>query len=867
MDNADVVSQKRPTINVQIAELVEAALEQPVAERAQFVANACSGDAELRREVESLLCQEEKARDFIEQPAYEQAPDALLDRTGKLTPGQQLESYSIISLLGLGGMGEVYLAEDRKLGRQVAIKLVKGGFETSSFLRHFRNEERILAGLNHPNIAHLYGGGITGDGLPYYVMEYVEGERIDDYCRKHQLTLEQRLQLFREVCGAVAYAHQHLVIHRDLKPANIWVTASGASKLLDFGIAKLLDPETESLSEQTITLQALMTPDYASPEQVLGGNMSTASDVYSLGVVLYELLTGERPYRIKARRPDEVVRVISQQEPARPSTIVRESRIVNRESDDSRVTKYDSRSLRGDLDNIVLKALRKEPERRYSSAGQLSEDIRRYLEGLPVRARKDTFGYRAAKFAARNRVAVTAAVLVILAIIAGLVLVLWQSAKAREQRDLAEREKIKAERINVFLQRMLSFSNQSITSVSPVAQRKDVTVNEMLDQIAPQIETELHDQPEVRAQVLRTIGSAYASQGRYEEAEKNLRAALAVQTRLNGSQSADAAAIMVELGVLSFRQFKLEEAERLLEKTVSIYRLRRKTHSTEYNPSQLALALDYLASVKFFHGDTKLSRSLMEEAVQISSGANLQGREREIRVFNKGELGALLVAAGDLERGETLLREALVEYRELSRQPHWEQGVATGHLGIVALRKNHLDDAEKYLRESEQILRQTLGQKNFYLAGCLNRRAILSFRKNDLKAAETMALESLDMMRDTLPGNKLMWAGPMQTLGDILIKTGRAREGEDYYRQALAIYEQQTTKNYTFILPLKIRLSQFLLEQDRLVEAKQMAQSADQDARQHLTDDATLRKMTASNLTQILEEQGKRDAAPTGLSP
>ncbi len=415
----------QPERAARVAEIVGRSLEVGGGERTQLIAKLCGEETELRVEVESLLNYQKKARDFMEAPAYECVAPLVVDAAPGLRTGQILGDYKILSLLGEGGMGEVYLGEDTARGRNVAIKLIKRGLGTANIVRHFRNEERILAGLNHPNIARLYGGAITADGLPYFVMEYVEGLRIDDYCRDQKMPLRERLELFRKVCAAVTYAHRHLIIHRDLKPANIRVTPEGEPKLLDFGIAKLLDPETSTVGEATMTLQAVMTPNYASPEQVRGAAMTTASDVYSLGVVLYELLTGARPYRITSRRPDEIARLIIEQEPMRPSAAVARSA-----SDHQTSTISQQRSLRGDLDNILLEAIRKEPERRYPSVAQFSEDIQRHLEGLPVTARKDTFAYRASRFVSRNRLAVAAAAIILVTLLSGIVMTVREKRKA-----------------------------------------------------------------------------------------------------------------------------------------------------------------------------------------------------------------------------------------------------------------------------------------------------------------------------------------------------------------------------------------------------------------------------------------------------
>jgi non-specific serine/threonine protein kinase/serine/threonine-protein kinase len=417
-----------------VAEIVEAALERDLADWSSFLDESCADDPALRKEIESLLAYQKEATDFIEAPAYASAAGSLAEESGELKPGDLLGEYKILSLLGEGGMGEVYLAEDSNLQRQVAIKLVKAGLGRAGLIRHFRREERILAALTHPNIGRLYGGAITQDGLPYFVMEYVEGERLDHYCDARKLRIPERLQLFRKICSAVSYAHQHLVIHRDIKPANIRVTSEGEPKLLDFGIAKLVDPQNEPIGEETMTLQRVMTPEYASPEQVRGEGVTTASDVYSLGVVLYELLTGQRPYRIKTKRLDEVARAISQEEPTKPSIALgRDQR------PEVSPPKADHKLLRGDLDNIVLMALRKEPSRRYAFVAQFSDDIRRHLEGLPVIARKDTAGYRASKFVRRNRIGVIAATLLLLSLVGGIIATSWEARVAKMERSKAER--------------------------------------------------------------------------------------------------------------------------------------------------------------------------------------------------------------------------------------------------------------------------------------------------------------------------------------------------------------------------------------------------------------------------------------------
>ena len=433
----------------EVSDLLADALEQTREQRPAFLDRACADDSDLRREVESLIASFDQAEQFIETPAF-----SLSGATVAPMIGKRIGAWRILREIGHGGMGTVYLAEraDEQYREQAALKIVRRGMDTEFVLRRFRHERQILASLHHPNIAPLLDGGTTEDGLPYFVMEHIEGSPIDEYCDERKLSIIERLKLFRTVCAAVHYAHQNLVIHRDIKPANILITADGAPKLLDFGIAKILNPEISQTVEKTLTMMRLMAPEYASPEQVRGEAVTTASDVYSLGVVLYEMLTGHRPYRLSTILPSEIERVICEQEPARPSTVVTrveevfsadgQPRMVTPEMVSStREGQPDKlrRKLAGDLDNIMLMALRKEPLRRYASVEHFSEDIRRHLEGLPVTARKDTFGYRADKFVRRNKAAVAAAALIILSLVAGLIATIWQSRRAQAAQARAER--------------------------------------------------------------------------------------------------------------------------------------------------------------------------------------------------------------------------------------------------------------------------------------------------------------------------------------------------------------------------------------------------------------------------------------------
>ncbi len=414
----------------QVKRILDGALALETSGQSGYLDEACNGDAELRAEVESLLQHHQlAATGFLKQPAIALQETSSESAAPSPRIGRCLGVYQILEEIGHGGMGAVYRAArvDGQYEKQVAIKLVRGGYDTSFVLERFRQERQILATLDHPNIARLLDGGTTEDGVPYLVMELIEGEPIDQYCDAHSLKVAQRLQLFRQVCAAVQYAHQRLVIHRDIKPSNILVTSDGIPKLLDFGIAKILDPST---SPETTLLHPL-TPGYASPEQIRGETITTATDVYSLGVVLYHLLTGCAPY--SAQTAHELAKAICEVEPGRPSTaVLRNLRAGdNKENSEGSAAKL-HRRLAGDLDNIVLKALRKEPQRRYGSVEQFAEDIRRHLDGLPVGARQGSWNYRTGKFIKRHKAGVAASLIVILTLGGGMAMTL------REKR-IAER--------------------------------------------------------------------------------------------------------------------------------------------------------------------------------------------------------------------------------------------------------------------------------------------------------------------------------------------------------------------------------------------------------------------------------------------
>jgi len=578
-----------------VKELFEAAVELDPNQRAALLDKECDGDEALRGEIASLLESDERTGDFIEKPAFAIPRDLFPDNREPVA-GRKFGAYQLIREIGRGGLGAVYLAAraDDEYRKEVAIKVIRRGLDTDDIIRRFRNERQILAQLDHPSIARLIDGGTTDDGLPYFVMDYVNGEPITAYCEANALPTTERLTLFRKVCAAVTYAHQNLVIHRDLKPSNILVTRQGEPKLLDFGIAKLLGAGDE-LFTQTIPALRVMTPEYASPEQVKGDRIMTTSDVYSLGVLLYELLTGQRPYRLKTRTPEEIARAITTQEPERPSSAVTKA-------DRPPASILHPRFLRGDLDNIVLMAMRKEPARRYSSVGQFSEDIRRHVEGLPVIARKDTVAYRTSKFVGRHRMGVVAAALILLSLLGGIVATLIQVRTAR-------RERAKAEAISIFLGRTLYAPDRGANG--------QPTVKEILDDASKRLASEqLADQPEVRAELQRVIGESYLSLGQYDLAEKNLTGALETQTRIGGEDGIAALKTSVSLAGL-WAAAKGDYAKANQFYLAKLPRLRAEQKKGTLSADYLTAALNGVALLRRAQGDSRGAEALLREALTL----------------------------------------------------------------------------------------------------------------------------------------------------------------------------------------------------------------------------------------------------------
>ncbi len=799
-----------------IKEIFDAACEVPPDARAAFLERACGDDVAMREEIQGLFDEEDRVHSMLDGVAIE-ATGLLGDLTRE---GRRIGPYLLIRRIGVGGMGEVYLAAraDGQFEHRVALKLVRPGLGSEQILARFRSERQILARLQHPNIARLLDGGLTEEGQPYFVLEYIDGQPIDAYADAHQLSIDERLDLFGQVCRAVTYAHANLVVHRDLKPSNILVTADGQVKLLDFGIARMVS-EDETAEPLTRTGGGVMTPAYASPEQARGEPVNVSTDIYSLGVVLYELLTGLRPYDVDSRNPIEAARVICGVAPERPSTAVTEAGDAAATSETIGKARGMEvgrlrRRLSGDLDVICLKALRKETERRYASAHEMGEDIRRHLGGRPIRARAESVSYRLGKFVRRNRVVVGMAA----AMVAGLLLIAaLYTVRLAEENDRVLREAEKANAVVGFLESLFR------TSDPAVSKGETVTARELLDAGADRIETELAGQPEVQARMMRVLGNVYASLSLLDRAEPLLEQALQRDQSLYGSQSPDAAESMAGLAFVALEHGRYPEAESLFRQTLdirraalgpahpetietmnllgsaywrqddyeaadSLYRAALALGKAALGPEspQVAKSTGALALVMKYKGDYEAADPLYQEALALER--KIYGDVHPNVAITMGNYAVLKKDAGDLDGAEALQREALALNRQLYGEEHSVLAASMYNLGLTLWLKAEYDEAEALYREALAMHRALLGDEHYRIARGYNDIGLLLQDKGDYEAAETAFREAGRLAGDLLGPEHRITAIYTDNLARLLNARGRRDEAERLHREALAVF-------------------------------------------------------------------------------
>ncbi|MGH9853116.1 MAG: tetratricopeptide repeat protein [Blastocatellia bacterium] len=860
-----------------VEELFLTVADRPAAEREAYLTRVCGGDEELRHEVLSLLARDTN-EDFIEKPIAGVAV-SLSPEPGDDAAGSRIGPYRLTRLVGRGGMGAVYEAvrDDDQFQQQVAIKLIKGGMDSDFVRERFLRERQILASLDHPHIARLLDGGATAEGQPYFVMEFVAGEPIIEYCRQRKLSLDEKLKLFRDVCSAVQHAHQKLVVHRDLKPSNILVTAEGAPKLLDFGIAKLLASDPGEAVTRTETAVRLMTPDYASPEQVRGGQITTATDVYALGAVLYELLTTRRPHQFATYSPLEIERAICDTEAPRPSEAARHQ---------TGAPPRLARQLAGDLDNIVLMALRKEPARRYQSVEQFSEDIRRYLTGLPVVARKDTFRYRAGKFARRHKAGVVIMALLAVFTVALAVLVV----RLARERNRANQAAATAQAVEQSLVAVFEFADPGRS------RGNTITAKELLDQGAEKVLRDLKDQPVVQAKLMDTIGGLYQSIGVYDRAQTLLEEALKLRRQTLGAKHVDVAASLHNLGTLAHAKGDFAGSESRLREALE---LRRELLGT--GRPEVADTMNELGKVLLERGNLTEAEPLLRDALALlrrrlgpehkdvanglnglgrllskqgkfAEAAEVYGQELEIhrRLYGAehpsvasslNSRAAMLHEQGDYNGAEASFREALALQQKLLGAEHPEIAPTLANLASVLQDKREYEEAEQCYRQALELRRKLFGDNHPYQAITVNNLASLLRDKGDLAGAEVLYRQSLALRRKLFGETHFETATAIGNLGGVYFDKGQYDEALRLYRQALDTYLKSQSPDHWMVNRTRSHIGGCLTKLKRYREAEEQLLAAYAGLKAARGEQNDLTRRSVGRLIELYEAWGKPDQA------
>ncbi|MBI5472382.1 MAG: serine/threonine protein kinase [Ignavibacteriae bacterium] len=823
-------------------------------EREHYIDAHCK-EPELKQELYSLLLAHDKSEAFLEDSAIptDTSPD-----NHNLFVGKIFGKYKIERLIARGGMGLVYLGvRDDEVKQTAAVKIINPGVASGTVIKRFQAERQTLANLNHPNISRLLDGGVTEDGIQFLVMEYIDGIPIDDYCDNNRLNIKQRLHLFLKVASVVQFAHQNLVVHRDLKPRNILVTHDGEPKLLDFGIAKILTPEGES--NETITHKGAwnLTPDFASPEQIKGEPITTASDVYSLGIILYRLLTGHNPYRIESILHSDIRKIITQTDPSKPSEIIFQT--IENESGEERIainaesvskTRESSldrlhKTLVGDLDNIISMSIRKEPQRRYASVDHFAEDIRRYLNDKPVTAHSDTFFYRSKKLIKRNKATAGFVSAISLIVILGIGGIIWQSRLTAQERDLAKLEAEKANRIKSLFLDMIS-------APDPRKDGSKVTVIDVVQKASQSMSLELAGHPQIEAELRGMLGHTYQNLGIYDSAETEFVKAHDLNKKLFGERSKDAAMSLKALGLVYQYKGDIEKTEQHFKQSLEMLK------SVETEPSfETAIVLDAYGTLMSEKGEYQQAEELTKEALTI--GESIKGPEDPKVAEIKNNLATSYNYLNKLDEADSLYRESLRVFRKHYGNFHVLVSSSLNNLAFINIYRKDHRNALPLLLESLNIKRAILGEDHPDLILAYSNVGSTFFNINQYEKAEEFMKASVEVGLKNYDEDNISLSRSYMWYGRVFEASGKLDRAIYYLRKAYQIRKNKFGGKNNLTLTSQHHYGKSLLHKGNFVEAEKHLLESYEGLNETVGSKDDLTQKALASVVGLYKEWGNRN--------